>query len=313
MEKKRVVICDDQQRFLDLFYERHKSYYDITRVLDSRKLMDAIEDNGLPDVVLLDLYFPHNDDDESSRKASIAEEQLRLLDNQILSTKSAVLDAWEPRGIELLGLIRDKYTASVLPVIIFTQKGLFLLDDNQIRKVEENNGHWLLKGQLSAQTEEVRIDRIMKYDAPTSKHGCIKHGSIFIGHGQNPYWRELKDYIEDELRLSVETYGKENPAGMYIPEYVFNMVKKSSFAFLVMTTDNKYADGSMHARENVIHEIGLCQAQLGPRRAIILLEEGCKDFSNMSGLHQFRFPLNNISSVFHEVRSVLERENILPK
>jgi predicted nucleotide-binding protein len=41
---------------------------------------------------------------------------------------------------------------------------------------------------------------------------------------------------------------------------------------------------------NVVHEAGLFQGRLGFERAIILLEEGCKSFSNIEGLGQIRFP-----------------------
>jgi len=79
-----------------------------------------------------------------------------------------------------------------------------------------------------------------------------------------------------------------------------------------MTAEDLHEDNEMHARENVIHEIGLFQGKLGTRRAIILIEEGCTEFSNIRGLTQIRFPKNNIGAVFEEVRRVLERERLLP-
>ncbi|MGH2442129.1 MAG: TIR domain-containing protein, partial [Chloroflexota bacterium] len=65
------------------------------------------------------------------------------------------------------------------------------------------------------------------------------------------------------------------------------------------------------ARRNVIHEAGLFQGRLGFERAIILLEEGCEEFSNIHGLGQLRFPRGRISAVFDDVRRVLEREGLL--
>jgi len=62
---------------------------------------------------------------------------------------------------------------------------------------------------------------------------------------------------------------------------------------------------------NVIHEVGLFQGRLGFERAIVLLEEGCEEFSNIQGLGQIRFPKNNISAIFESVREVLEREKII--
>jgi len=67
----------------------------------------------------------------------------------------------------------------------------------------------------------------------------------------------------------------------------------------------------MHARENVIHEAGLFQGRLGWRRAIVLLEDECEEFSNIVGLGQIRFSKGNIASCFEEVRRVLEREGLL--
>lgn len=46
-------------------------------------------------------------------------------------------------------------------------------------------------------------------------------------------------------------------------------------------------------------------------RAIVLLEEGCEEFSNIAGLGQIRFPRGNISAVFEQIREVLEREEVL--
>lgn len=78
-----------------------------------------------------------------------------------------------------------------------------------------------------------------------------------------------------------------------------------------MTAEDEHADATLHARENVIHKVGLFQGHLGPRKAIVLLETGCQEFSNIHGLSQLRFPKGHISAAFEEMRRVLERERIL--
>lgn len=162
MNKKVIVYCDDQQRFLDQFMERHRSYYDIIPVNDARDLLKTVEQlKKLPDLVLLDLYHPREDGADFKQKVAAAEESLSKLDQQILETKHAVENAWEPSGLEVLKLLRMKYTPNSLPVVMFSQKGLILLNDNQLREAEVNGAHWLLKKQLSARTEQVAIDRLI--------------------------------------------------------------------------------------------------------------------------------------------------------
>ena len=50
------------------------------------------------------------------------------------------------------------------------------------------------------------------------------------------------------------------------------------------------------------------QVRLGFKRAIILLEEDCAEFSNITGLSQIRFPKGNLMAKSEEIRRVLERE-----
>ena len=90
------------------------------------------------------------------------------------------------------------------------------------------------------------------------------------------------------------------------------MLNESMFAFLVMTAEDGHVDSTVHARENVIHEVGLFQAKLGRRSAIVLLEQGCKPFSNIDGLVLIEFTKNHIENCFQTVREVLEREGLIP-
>lgn len=89
------------------------------------------------------------------------------------------------------------------------------------------------------------------------------------------------------------------------------MLDAAAIAFLVMTAEDEQVDGRMHARMNVVHEAGLFQGRLGFTKAILLIEEGCDEFSNVDGLGQIRFPKENIKAAFDEVRKVLEREGLI--
>jgi len=139
----------------------------------------------------------------------------------------------------------------------------------------------------------------------------ITKGKIFIGHGGSPIWRELKDFISERLWLPWDEFNRESAAGLTTVERLSQMLDNAVFAFLIMPAEDEHADSTLHARENVIHEVGLFQGRLGPRRAIILLEERCQEFTNINGLTQIRFPKGKISASFEEIRKVLEREGLL--
>jgi hypothetical protein len=134
---------------------------------------------------------------------------------------------------------------------------------------------------------------------------------VFIGHGRSPAWRELKDYVKDTLGLQTDEFNRLSVAGIPTIDRLKQMLDESSIALLVMTAEDERQDGVMQARMNVIHEVGLFQGRLGFNRAIVLLEEGCAEFTNIAGLGQLRFPPGRISACFHEVQGVLVREGLL--
>ena len=134
---------------------------------------------------------------------------------------------------------------------------------------------------------------------------------IFIGHGGSHIWRELKDFIVETLGLEYEEFNRISPAGKTNKERLKEMLEVCGMAFLIMTGEDEQADGTLRARENVIHEAGLFQGKIDFERAIILLEEGCQEFSNIEGLGQIRFPKGNIKAVFEDIREVLDRESII--
>jgi predicted nucleotide-binding protein len=136
-------------------------------------------------------------------------------------------------------------------------------------------------------------------------------GKIFIGHGRSAVWRDLRDFVRDRLELEWEEFNRESPAGLSTKERLEAMLDNAVFAFLVMTAEDETADHRMHARANVIHEAGLFQGRLGFQRAIVLLEDGCEEFSNIVGLGQIRFAKGELRSKSEEIRQVLEREKLI--
>ena len=124
-------------------------------------------------------------------------------------------------------------------------------------------------------------------------------------------WKDLKDFVQDRLQLPWDEFNRIPIAGVTNISRLSEMLDAAAMAFLVMTGEDERSDGSVHARMNVVHEAGLFQGRLGFTRAIVVLEEGCQEFSNIQGLGQLRFPKGNIKAVFEEVRQLLEREGIV--
>ncbi|WP_206051156.1 TIR domain-containing protein [Neorhizobium sp. T7_12] len=141
----------------------------------------------------------------------------------------------------------------------------------------------------------------------------INSNRIFIGHGRSEQWRILKDFVRDKLGLEYEEFNRISAAGLNTQERLRDMLDSCGFAFLIMTAEDLRDDGTFRARENVVHECGLFQGRLGWRKAIVLLEDGCEEFSNIIGLGQIRFPKGNIAACFEQIRDVLKRESLIEK
>jgi predicted nucleotide-binding protein len=132
-----------------------------------------------------------------------------------------------------------------------------------------------------------------------------------LGHGRSNEWRKLKDFVQDRLGLPWDEFNRIPVAGITNVARLSEMLEAAAIAFIILTAEDEMVDGQVQARMNVIHEAGLFQGRLGFTKAIVLLEEGCSQFSNIEGLGQIRFPEGNIAAAFEEIRLVLEREGLL--
>ena len=136
-------------------------------------------------------------------------------------------------------------------------------------------------------------------------------GPIFIGHGQSKVWKDLKEFLVEQLELEYDEFNREPQAGRSTKERLAEMLDRCTFAFLVTTAEDETSEGRKIARQNVVHEIGLFQGRHGWERAIVLLEDGCEEFSNLHGITQIRFPKGDIMAKSEEIRRVLKREGYL--
>lgn len=182
----------------------------------------------------------------------------------------------------------------------------FHIDDVELTPIATADGN--RAAALLRRRDDVRIlMRPLQHHTNTASAKAIKQRPrIFIGHGQAADWRELKDFIEGTLEFEVVEYNAVPTAGVATKERLEEMLDTSAFAFIVATAEDYFADGSIHARENVVHEIGLFQGRLGFNNAIVVLEVGCNEFSNIVGVGQLRFKKKDIRSTFGEVHGLLK-------
>lgn len=152
------------------------------------------------------------------------------------------------------------------------------------------------------------VNEILTADLDEHGEGTL----IFIGHGRSPAWKDLRDFLKNRLDLPVDEINRVAIAGETTVERLQEMLDSARFAFIVMTAEDEDSEGKVRARQNVVHEVGLFQGRLGFKKAIVLLEQGCEEFSNITGLSQIRFPKGDIGAKFEEIRRVLEREGLIP-
>jgi hypothetical protein len=135
--------------------------------------------------------------------------------------------------------------------------------------------------------------------------------SIFIGHGGSSVWLVLEKHLTKTLGLNCTEFNAKPAAGYTTQHHLEKLLASATFAFLVMTAEDRHEDGTLHARENVVHEAGLFQGKLGFPNAVLLVEDDCALPSNLLGLTYIRFVKGRIETAFHEIGEVLKDRNIV--
>ena len=132
--------------------------------------------------------------------------------------------------------------------------------------------------------------------------------TVFIGHGRSTLWRDLKDHLQDLQHYEVEAYETGARTGRTIRDVLDSMLSVSGMAVIVMTAEDEQVDGTMRARQNVVHEAGLFQGRIGFSKTLILLEDGVEQFSNVDGIQYLPFSKGRIQETYGHVLAALTRE-----
>lgn len=171
-----------------------------------------------------------------------------------------------------------------------------------------------LANQITSLTDEQFLALFPKGSVGESKTETVMRTQgvcVFIGHGQSKLWSRVNTYLRDELKIATVYYEKEPRTGESIVPILEQMLEQSSFAVLVLTAEDQTASGEVRARQNVIHEAGLFQGRLGFRRAVLLVQKGIEQFTNVDGLQVIQFNDSEIEQTFYELQRTLKREKQL--
>jgi predicted nucleotide-binding protein len=312
--KPKVWLVDDLPRNLDRFNANHREHFDIRTFSNTRGVFDLIERGERPDALLCDIFFYDSVQEAENIENDV--EQLAI-DLKAKASKAGANDPQRAKGIKLMQQIYEHYgnQAPLFPMYAYTSKGPFLLEQQDWENISKYGAQVLLKNRVPPKAEREEIEGDIAISGKRSR-------TIFIGHGHSRQWTTLASFLKDELHLQYEEFNRVPAAGIATKERLEAMLDQCGFALLVLTGEDIhlnrwqrvsriFANSTVHARENVIHEVGLFQGRLGWRRAITLLELGCEQFSNVVGVGHIPFDKGNITSCFPEIRRVLEREGIL--
>jgi Predicted nucleotide-binding protein containing TIR-like domain len=135
--------------------------------------------------------------------------------------------------------------------------------------------------------------------------------AVFVGHGRSPDWKSVDSFLRDKLDLNVEEFNRDPAAGVHTTDRLSEMLNMACFALLVMTPEDLHDDGKIHARENVVHEIGLFQGKLGFKKSIVVKQNRTASFSNIAGLTYIPYPKGKIDRAFPEIVRTMVREGVV--
>jgi sugar/nucleoside kinase (ribokinase family) len=140
--------------------------------------------------------------------------------------------------------------------------------------------------------------------------GPQARGGVFVAHGADPQWQQVKTFLEGECGLPV--FGLDEQAqGSDLAHEIRVHLAECGFGVCVFTAETTGPGDLGYAGQTVVHQAGLLQGRYGFRRVAILVEHGCQAFSNVAGLIRLDFPPGRIESTFWQLERMLRREGLI--
>jgi hypothetical protein len=258
---QEIVLIDDDYSAGILAEQLTFRGFQVRRFTNASDAIGAVGDFGATALVILDIIMERPE-----------------------STDSTSISGDQTTGMLILRAIRDRFPE--LPVLVFSG-----VRDNDLIAALRRSPHTTFMSRWGTpslsdliQTVEQIVGVSHANAAPTS----------FIVHGHDSVSKlELKNFLQNTLGFPEPIILHEQAThGRTIIEKFENYATNSTLAFVLLTPDDRFADGAAtndekwRARQNVIFELGYFFASLGRLSGrVLLLHKGPLDLpSDISGL-----------------------------
>lgn len=221
----------------------------------------------------------------------------------------------EEKGDEILVEVKFYSCLSEVPVYIlgpFIAKGLVLEDTSA------KYNPWLIfvddsscKGDLY---DSYRKNFFNLWEEANEFPGILNADSkkIFISWGGTDFYKTIAEKIILEKGFTPILYSKNGKKGKHHMEILENLTNQCYNAIIIMSKADLMENKLWRARQNVIHELGFCQAKYGMERVLLLVEEEIEMLSNLNGINSGEFSKDKLSlfeDIINEfIESILQKK-----
>jgi predicted nucleotide-binding protein with TIR-like domain/pfkB family carbohydrate kinase len=163
---------------------------------------------------------------------------------------------------------------------------------------------------LASRRLQVELGAYRGLELARQRGGHQARPGVFIAHGVDPQWRQVRNFLADYCGLPVSDLSTE-AHGADLANQLRTYLSECDFAVCVLTAETTGPGELGYADQSVVHQAGLLQGRYGFRRVAILVEQGCQAFSNVAGLIRHDFPSGHIESTFWQLERMLRREGLI--
>lgn len=150
--KLSILLCEDMDEYVQSFIDKQEKYFHVEVCKDIHYLPQFLREReqqeGFPDLLLLDLFSIRSDiqpDDVFTEKRKEIDGDVETIRQLIIETSKKARQILKPHGLHYLRIIRKRYPDYVLPVLLYSRLGPYILNSDEASVVEEFDADFLLK------------------------------------------------------------------------------------------------------------------------------------------------------------------------